>query len=274
MTLDEQLKTAQLEKLNRELALMPRSKLSMELLSKLFVPILAVAAAGYAFWIGLPKSQLDLLRAQREIVDSERKLADAERKRIQTEATRAKVLADIEASNGTLHAMKMEIADTKTFLDDLRRESADQGTTRRIDAALAQVARVDSSLTVAGERLSQAAAKAALPGSARYGAYNVDIFYCENAGERAKSRAEAVGAIGVGRTTGVWRTRALKTDANRRLGYRIVTDVIRHNRDESDVAQRLSADIRAKLGLDMATVDIASPTPGYLSMFFCDGARI
>jgi hypothetical protein len=271
MTIDEQIKSAQLEKLSRELALMPQSRLSFELLSKFLVPVLAVAAAGYAFWIGLPKAQLDLLRATREILDSERKLADAEKKRSDAELKRANLLADIERLQATVEGIQKQNENTAQSLNSILQGSTDVQTRKIVDKALTQVDRVDTSLAIAGANLSVAAQAASYSksGNEPYAAYSVDIFYCSEAGAGAKSQAQAAFSMSKGKTAGRWRLRELAADINRRSGYGIDGNVVRFNAGEAEVAKKIRADVRAMQGVNIELQQIEYPTPNYISMFFC-----
>lgn len=272
MTVDEQIKAAQLEKLQRELAMMPRTKFSLDLVSRLLIPVLAVAAAVCAFWIGLPKAQLDLANAQRNIIDSEQKLAEAEKKLGDVAIKREGLLADIALLQSNLENTQKQTAGIARSLNSLRQDTVDPQARDEIDRTLNQVKRVDTSLAAAGTKLSVAATTASNLGvkPPAYRGYKVDVFHCAEAGPAAKARAEAAIAMSRGKTTErPWRLRELSAETNRSRDYNIHDDRIRFNADERTAAQALREDVRAEQGLELRANEITYSTPNYISLFLC-----
>lgn len=102
-----------------------------------------------------------------------------------------------------------------------------------------------------------------------YGHLRIDWFYCVASEARSKPLAEAAKKLQDESVSGSWRIRALPKDINARVGYQINNNVIRHNPDELQAAQRLQADLKSALQLDVQLMEIAYPTPDYLSVFFC-----
>lgn len=100
------------------------------------------------------------------------------------------------------------------------------------------------------------------------GRTRVDIFWCEGGNGEAHQRqadglyreAVASGAFGL------VRVRPLPESVNRRPGYSIVSNLIRHQDVEKAIAARLRA-LPAAKGFGMQQIGFA--TPDYISAFFC-----
>lgn len=113
------------------------------------------------------------------------------------------------------------------------------------------------------------ATKLAPHADSRYGAFNVDAFYCETTKAKSLALATGVQTVKDAGATGRWRVRMLPAEVNMQPGYSISTNLIRYNADEKPIAEALAADLRAKLGVQVQATEIAYPTPNYLSVFFC-----
>jgi hypothetical protein len=73
-SIDEQIKREQLAKLKAEVRGL--TGWSFDTLAKLMIGVLAIAAAAWAFYIGLPKAQIDLYRAMDEVASQQKQIAD------------------------------------------------------------------------------------------------------------------------------------------------------------------------------------------------------
>ncbi len=102
-----------------------------------------------------------------------------------------------------------------------------------------------------------------------YHSMRVDLFYCTN--REATTKSLALRALASrGDVAGVWRIRALPEEINGRPGYGVRTNVIRYNGDEALAAMALMKDLSVAIGVEgLRVAEIASPTPNYLSVFFC-----
>jgi hypothetical protein len=108
------------------------------------------------------------------------------------------------------------------------------------------------------------------------GAWSVDFFYCEGAGEaRHRQQAEALAQalqatppITLGRV----RVRPMSEQSNARRSYRITGSVINAHASESAAAQALLQFGRAS-GVPLSLRNAATVTEGYLSIFMCESAR-
>ena len=105
--------------------------------------------------------------------------------------------------------------------------------------------------------------------SLRYGALNIDLFYCEDTRVRYEPLIAQAMDLKSGNSRGRWRKRLLPNSVNDQAGYGIHSNVIRYNREEKSVAEALAADLKSKFELDVRIMEIASPTPGYISVFLC-----
>jgi len=111
--------------------------------------------------------------------------------------------------------------------------------------------------------------KPAANAGSRYGAYNIDAFYCEATKTRSQALAANVQSVKDAGASGRWRVRMLPEDVNMQPGYSITTNLIRYNADEKPIAEALAKDLQAKLGVQFQAKEIAYPTPNYVSVFFC-----
>lgn len=101
------------------------------------------------------------------------------------------------------------------------------------------------------------------------GLTRVDIFYCEQTQSRSKPIADKFRSTRTETDTGEWRVRLLPESVNRQPGYRLNANEIRFNApDEQAVAQVLRKRAEAQ-GWQMQFREASSPTPGYVSVFFC-----
>lgn len=97
----------------------------------------------------------------------------------------------------------------------------------------------------------------------------VDIFYCEQTQNRSKPLADKFRSTQTAKDTGEWRLRLLPASVNKQPGYRLSANEIRFNApDEQAVAQVLSKRAEAQ-GAPMQFREATTPTPGYVSVFFC-----
>lgn len=106
----------------------------------------------------------------------------------------------------------------------------------------------------------------------RFGAMNVDVFYCADASPKNSDLAKRLLILREGNSSGKWRVRELTSTLNASPGYGLSSDVIRFNADEREIAERLKADIGKSTSVAINLQEISFPTPGYISVFLC-GAR-
>lgn len=102
-----------------------------------------------------------------------------------------------------------------------------------------------------------------------FGAFNIDFFYCENTQSSSKVLAEKAVALRDAASKGRWRIRLLPETVNSQPGYNVRGNIVRYNPDEKTVAQALIKVLKDKLQLSVAGMEIAYPTPNYVSVFFC-----
>ncbi|MGH8060195.1 MAG: hypothetical protein ACREOH_23645 [Candidatus Entotheonellia bacterium] len=105
--------------------------------------------------------------------------------------------------------------------------------------------------------------------SAGFGNWNIDFFYCESSKEQNAPRATNAMTLRESGSIGRWRVRMLPDEINARPGYGVHDHLIRYNADEKEVTERLQKALKQKLQIDINAMQIGSPTPNYLSVFFC-----
>lgn len=102
------------------------------------------------------------------------------------------------------------------------------------------------------------------------GAYNVDFFYCEATRARSEPLARAALALKSVGDSGNWRVRMLTESVNKQSGYGIAGNVIRFTApEEQPVADALAGLLKTQ-GVNVSLKAIAYPTPGLVSVFFCE----
>jgi hypothetical protein len=116
---------------------------------------------------------------------------------------------------------------------------------------------------------SAAAVQAMGSSTSKYGSFNIDFFYCETPGGRSEPLARKALSLKDPTSTGRWRVRLLPESVNAQAGYNIQENIIRYNSDEKGIAQTLLAELKTKLQVQANAVEIAYPTPNYVSVFFC-----
>lgn len=110
---------------------------------------------------------------------------------------------------------------------------------------------------------------------AAWGGNRVDVFYCTG-GDAARERLDAANRFAALQkripSAALWRVRALDPKTNSRLGYQIFTNQIRVNTQaERAVAERMSREASLD-DLSFQVVGVNKNTPGYISVFACEGA--
>lgn len=122
--------------------------------------------------------------------------------------------------------------------------------------------------TVKKERVFDDAQAATAVAARGNGQVRVDVFWCEGDGEQAhKERAQQLHDQAVAsRKFGTVRLRALPVSVNRRPGYGIVSDLIRHEFAERNAANALRA-LAAGKGFELQ--QISYQTQDYVSAFAC-----
>jgi hypothetical protein len=105
--------------------------------------------------------------------------------------------------------------------------------------------------------------------TSRYGSFNIDFFYCESSRQKFEPLARTAASLKDSTSTGRWRARLLPESVNAQAGYNIHENVIRYNSDEKGIAQALLSDLKTKLQVEANAMEIAYPTPNYVSVFFC-----
>lgn len=105
--------------------------------------------------------------------------------------------------------------------------------------------------------------------TSKYGAFNIDFFYCESSRQKNEPLAAKAAALQNSQSKGRWRARLLPESINDQPGYNIHDNIIRFNNDEKAIAQTLTTDIRTNLQVDLKGMEILYPTPNYVSVFFC-----
>ena len=108
--------------------------------------------------------------------------------------------------------------------------------------------------------------------------WSVDVFYCEG-NASAEQRAQAAFQIlsteaqspstDAGLTLGRIRVRPLPANVNSRSGYQVGRDELRAEASEGEAAAALQALITARSGPALTLTSSQSPTPFYLSAFYC-----
>lgn len=101
--------------------------------------------------------------------------------------------------------------------------------------------------------------------------WDFDFFWCESSGDKARREANDALAIKNDSARGRWRIRMLPKSINALPGYRISGYQIRVNQDEQEMGKRLKDNLSkiAPNGNNFATYQVSTPTPYYVSVFFC-----
>jgi hypothetical protein len=255
-----------LDKLHREIALMPRSKISLDLVSKALIPLFALIAAGYALSLNVPQTQLQLLKAQKELLEAQ-KTADATKEQLRrSQAELTKIEAAKNQAYAVIEQARLVQAQQQQQAAEKAARSADLADVRNAEESIEAYNKIDAALANAQAKLSAAGNT----GVATYGAYSVDVFYCTTSPGN-KALAEAALKMGKPRSIGNWRIRELTSAMNSRSGYGIKANQIRFNADEREIAIRIKNDLGRELRAAVAESQIAYPTPNYISLFFCAG---
>lgn len=253
----------------------------MEQLSK-GLSLVSLAVAVVAAWYALPlDKQMKELQAEAVRLDNALKVSEAELKRL--EASRAlslELFKEVRAVLSATEANARQEEAVRVLVESLAEDpfrwkllqaiasASDNPEVRQkaeVSASFYQEeAQLPMALTVS-ERKPVRTGAAANP----YGHLRIDWFYCVATESRSKPLAEAAKQLQDETVTGSWRIRALPKEINARVGYQISNNVIRHNPDELQAAQRLQSDLKSALQLDVLLMEIGYPTPDYLSVFFC-----
>jgi hypothetical protein len=101
--------------------------------------------------------------------------------------------------------------------------------------------------------------------------WDFDFFWCESSGDKARREANDALAIKDDSARGRWRIRMLPKSINVLPGYRISGYQIRINQDELGMGKRLKENL-SKItpnGRNFETYPVSTPTPYYVSVFFC-----
>jgi len=131
-SLDEQIKRAQLTKLNKEIRNL--SGWGFDSISKVVVAALAVALATWTFYIGLPKAQSDLAKSQVDLAASTNRL-DAAKKELEA------AKAEFERARRDVEQAKLEAAELRKTSDEFKQTIA------QYRGTLAQVQQADRNAT-------------------------------------------------------------------------------------------------------------------------------
>lgn len=101
--------------------------------------------------------------------------------------------------------------------------------------------------------------------------WDFDFFWCESSGDKARREANDALAIKDESALGRWRIRMLPKSINALPGYSISGYQIRINQDELKMGNRLKNDLLkiAPNGRNFVTRQVSTPTPYYVSVFFC-----
>lgn len=253
----------------------------MEQLSK-GLSLVSLAVAALAAWYALPlDKQMKELQAEAVRLDNALKVSEAELKRL--EASRAlslelfKEVRAVLSSNGQ-NARQEEAVRVlvESLAEDPFRWKLLQAIASASDSPeVRQKAEISANFYQEEAQLPMPAVEfmrgdpIAGAGSNAYGHMRIDWFYCVASERHNKPLAESAQKLRDDAITGGWRIRALPKEINARAGYQVSTNVIRHNRNELRAAQTLQADLKTVLKLDVQLMEIAYPTPDYLSVFFC-----
>ncbi len=132
----------------------------------------------------------------------------------------------------------------------------------------------------ASQRAQAAAPPRPAAAAGAWSDYDVDLFWCEEATNPDSARREAEAAAKLRAlhpdATGRWRVRKLPASVNARTGYRIGGYVMHvTGDDEQRAAEQLQAALRkdGAAGPPFVIRRSAYPSPRYISLFFCPGAR-
>ena len=256
----------------------------MEQLSK-GLSLVSLAVAVVAAWYALPlDKQMKELQAEAVRLDNALKVSEAELKRL--EASRAlslELFKEVRAVLSTTEANARQEEAVRVLVESLAEDpfrwkllqaiasASDHPEVRQKAEVSANFYQEEAALPMTAavsDRSPPKASAAAKP----YAYLRIDWFYCVATESRSKPLAEAAKQLRDDTMTGSWRIRALPKEINARVGYQIGNNVIRHNPDELRAAQRLQADLKSMMQLDVQLMEIAYPTPDYLSVFFCAGA--
>jgi hypothetical protein len=241
------------------------------------VALVSLCIAVYAAWKALP--------------------ADAEIKRLQTETVRLDLalkqadadLKNIESSRKMTMELYQEVKNVIRSKETTGREEdavrvlveslADDPLRYKLLNVIATGAKSSEVKAAATETSkffkdeSQAVAQVApatnSANPSRFGAFNVDFFYCENKKATSESIARAAMGLKSASDTGRWRLRSLPESINQQPGYQIDSNVVRFNPpDERDVAEAIAQGLKT-LSVPVRFEETSYSTPGYVSVFIC-----
>lgn len=101
----------------------------------------------------------------------------------------------------------------------------------------------------------------------------VRIFICEGSAANNRTQAEAFRQARPESATQRWRRDYLSQADNALPQYRLARNEVRYNPEEEQAADQLIQTLRDSFGVEAAKVLTFFPTPGSVSVFFCEGAN-
>ena len=100
---------------------------------------------------------------------------------------------------------------------------------------------------------------------------SVTSFFCEESPSANADHARALSAARPAGASAQWGAEPLSVEDNARWNYQLTSNEIRYNPEEENAARQLLAQIRT-LGGNANLVLSFFPSPGKVSVFFCNGA--
>ena len=163
-------------------------------------------------------------------------------------------------------------------LQSLHRKAEDEVTRYKalLDAARgAAAAPAEARGAILRDAVSQAdQSAAARPPQTPLEQLEVPIWYCADAPAETRAQALALRRLHPAGARGGRPAEVLSAATNAQPIYRLERNEIRYNPAEEDAADRLQRMIRDSSGADAVKVLTFYPTPGSISVFFCQGATL
>lgn len=251
----------------------------LDVLTK-FVTFVSLAVALFAAWKALPAdAEIKRLQVETQRLDLALKQADAELKNLESNRRvtlelyqEVKKVIEKKAQDpreeDALRVLVESLADDP-FRWKLLRVLAVGAASPEVKETAAATSRFYEEEATSQTRLSAPAGATPSQGSAAFGAYNIDIFYCQTKQATSEPTARSVLQLRAQGDTGRWRVRSLPESINRQPGYGVATNEIRFTPpEERPVAEALSKALSAR-GVSTQFRETSYPTPGYVSVFIC-----
>jgi hypothetical protein len=244
------------------------------------ITLVSLAIAVIAAWKALPAdAEIKRLQAETQRLDLALKQADAELRGLESSRKVTlelyqevkKVIEKRENSPREEDAVRVLV---ESLADDpfrwkLLRVMAVGARSTEVKETAAATSKFYEDESVVQTRPPSSLGAAQAASGSPFGAFNVDIFYCEVKRATSEPLARAALQLRTSGDTGRWRVRELPESINRQPGYGVATSEIRFTPPEERPVAEALAKALANKGVSLQFRETSYPTPRYVSVFIC-----